>query len=96
LQAYFNSRDVPYRALASCNHASVSERLPFFLADPDVASPFGSAAAASAGEFRVWAADQADSWPRALEVHYDAYMSLLDNEIQRIWVGLVSLQNDAC
>ena len=79
---------MPYRALASCNHASVSERLPFFIADPEAASPF-DAPAASAREFGVWAAEQKDSWPRALELHYDAYMSLLDNEIQRIWACLI-------
>jgi hypothetical protein len=87
-QAYFNAQGVPYRALASCNHASVGERLPFFVADPDAASPFGEQMV-SVREFGAWAAEQKDSWPRALELHYDAYMSLLDNEIQRIWVYFI-------
>jgi hypothetical protein len=69
----------------------VGERLPFFLADPDVPSPFKSSVA-SAREFGLWASEQKDSWPQALELHYDAYMSLLDNEIQRIWVGLILLE----
>jgi metaxin len=89
LQAYFNARNVSFRTLASCNHASVSERLPFFVADPDVASPF-SGSTASTSDFGIWAAEQKDSWPRELEMQYDAYMSLLDNEIQRIWVCLIS------
>jgi hypothetical protein len=70
----------------------VSERLPFFLADPDIPSPFKSSAA-SVKDFSLWASEQEDSWPKALDIHYDAYMSLLDNEIQRIWVSLIPLKN---
>ena len=77
--------------MASNNHASVAERLPFLTLNESNPAPFRRRDIMSSSELSDWAADEKDSWPRELDSLYDAYMGLLDNEIRRAWVG--PLQN---
>jgi hypothetical protein len=33
-----------------------------------------------------WATDEEDFWPKELELQYEPYMSLLNNEVRKAWV----------
>lgn len=81
------SRGVPFYVVASSNHASISERLPFLALNASDPTPFKKKSIVSTQELSQWATDQNDSWPRELDTLYDSYMSLLDNEIRRAWVS---------
>jgi hypothetical protein len=75
--------------VASSNHASVTERLPFLAPSKPDPAPFKKTSVVSSSDLAHWAVDEKDSWPRELDNLYDAYMNLLDNEIRRAWVRLV-------
>ncbi|KAF2666957.1 hypothetical protein BT63DRAFT_457915 [Microthyrium microscopicum] len=83
-QAFLKSQNLQFHTVSSSNHASTNERLPFLVVNPSCSSPFKSNIV-SAHELAKWAVDQKDSWPVELELHYEPYMSLLNNEIRRAW-----------
>jgi len=58
-QAYFNSRDIPCRLVASCDHASVSERLLFMIPVAHFPPPFKTTMAFT-GDFALWATKEKD------------------------------------
>jgi hypothetical protein len=81
------SHGIKFHSVPSSNHASSSERLPFLINAPGTVSAFNSSGdVVSSTSLAHWAAEQSDSWPKELDLQYDAYMSLLNNEIRLAWV----------
>lgn len=85
-QLYLKSRGIEFHTVTSSNHASTSDRLPFLLVNHEIDPPWTNKDTVSSRELSQWAAGEIESWPKELDIHYDAYMSLLENEIRNAWV----------
>ncbi len=85
---------VRFNCISSNNHASPSGALPFLL--PATKTPASPAAEpVPSSKLQRWAKTQVEMGDRAetvdepSDVHYEAYLSLLDLPIRRAWVSSI-------
>ncbi|KAF2137509.1 uncharacterized protein K452DRAFT_321748 [Aplosporella prunicola CBS 121167] len=94
-QAYLTFCDIEFRVVASSNHASPTGALPFLLPSGTHATLIDQPQVIPSNKLQKWAMEQTPAAMDDPDDHrFEAYMSLLDNNIRRAWLYTVYLTSN--